>query len=140
MLREDPSRAAHPGPAGQGRAQHEAGGRPLAATVGDAAAVSWLLFFSIPPLLIPVPLPGFRRLQPERRGQTSGAGMLPKRPAPYRHPSLVAFRFACLERAERLARFPASIRRIRTFDVSDHQRGLLAVYLAKGFHEGYTMQ
>jgi len=43
VLREDPSRAAHPGPTGQGRARREAGGRPLAATVGDAAAVSWLL-------------------------------------------------------------------------------------------------
>ena len=41
-VREDPSRAPHPGPPGQGRAQREAGGRSLAAADGDAAAISCL--------------------------------------------------------------------------------------------------
>ena len=50
VLREDPSRAAHPGPAGQGRAQREARGRTLAAADGDAAAVS-SLWSSLHPIL-----------------------------------------------------------------------------------------
>jgi len=50
VLREDPSRAAHPDPTGQGRAQREAKGRSLAAADGDAPAVSWLLS-SFHPLL-----------------------------------------------------------------------------------------
>ena len=40
---------------------------------------------SIPSLLIPVPLPDFWLWRAGRRGQTSGAGMLPKRPQPCRH-------------------------------------------------------
>jgi len=82
VLREDPSRAAHPGPTGQGRAQREAGGRPLAAAVGDAAAVSWLLSSFHPPFADPSPASWFPAVATRAAWADGGPGVLPKRPQP----------------------------------------------------------
>jgi hypothetical protein len=76
VVREDPSRAAHPGPTGQGRAQREAKGRSLAAADGDAAAISGFRLHAIPASPIP-----FRCLVPccFFHGSTAVAGLgLPK--------------------------------------------------------------